>query len=668
MDTTTIGRVTIFAVLATALTLSIGVALAEEDIFSYRDDYKIDTAKLSDDENAAYPYVQKYAEERHISPALLMAMAKQESGFDPNAVGDGGLAIGYMQIHWDAAYDAGYRSARGGATEDQKKLYAKEDWPTDGSNPDTNIKYGSGYLKIVYDQWKDSSVYNDPVKNAISAYNKGQTHGPDLSNQATYVSPILTYYGNYKSKNVASSTPTPASNPSSSGEDPRIAKAIGWAEKRIGPAGYYYRSTPPSTTKETYCQEFVGDAYRDAGASPVGYPCAKAAADALGAKDSSGTPPRGAYVFYEYGLLGHVGLSIGAGMIIHVPGANIKKEKYNKIGLTYIGWAYPSVTPPINSFKTAWEFDTPGDKEGWLPHNIEVWSVQTDGRFIINPGPTDPLIEQPYISLDATFYNTVNINMASNAPDGVGAIHFTTSDSKEFSEDKKVDFKVNNDGDWYDYSIFMGSQPSWTGTITRIRIDPADYGLEEGEVDSIGFDYIRVEHSHIILAQSIYPNTASAGDELTFVFNIDNPFSNEISKVRLGARIRTHEPQGGWIDDMSNDNITTLKPGANDYSRAFKTPSDLSDGLYDAEWVIMDEGTKRWIDHENMCPILTISSNSPPNPTPTSAPTAMPTGTVSPTPDPTPPANTEVKEVINGITSVVEGMIQKILDMLESLL
>ena len=100
MDTTTIGRVTIFAVLATALTLSIGVALAEEDIFSYRDDYKIDTAKLSDDENAAYPYVQKYAEERHISPALLMAIVKQESGFNPNAIGDGGLAIGYMQVHW----------------------------------------------------------------------------------------------------------------------------------------------------------------------------------------------------------------------------------------------------------------------------------------------------------------------------------------------------------------------------------------------------------------------------------------------------------------------------------------------------------------------------------------------------------------------------------------
>ena len=236
-----------------------------------------------------------------------------------------------------------------------------------------------------------------------------------------------------------------------------------------------------------------------------------------------------------------------------------------------------------------------------------------------------------------------------------------------------MNFEVNNDGDWYDYSIFVGSQPLWIGTINRIRIDPANNGREEDEVDSIGFDHIRVEHSHIIMDRSIYPNVASAGDELTFVFNIDNPFSNEISKVRLGARIRTHNPQGVWIDDMPNDDIIALKPGANDYSRVFKTPEGLSDGAYDAEWVVMDEGAKRWIDHEDMCPILTISSGSTPNPTPTSqptsAPTAMPTatGTVSPTPYITPPDNPEVKEAIKVITSVVEETIRKILDLLEKL-
>ena len=534
-----------------------------------------------------------------------------------------------------------------------KEFYAAKDWWHDKKILVTNPSSGKQVVLAVKDWGPHKTtgrvidVSETALKNALGT-DTDATVNVEFADQNSALGPV--------------------------GEDPRIVKAIGWAEKRIGPAGYYYRSTPPSTTKETYCQEFVGDAYRKTGSNPTPYGSAKAAADALDPKDTSYAPPRGVYVFYEYGSLGHVGLSIGDGMIIHVPGANIKKEKYNKIGLTYIGWAYPPVKPPINSFKTAWEFATPDDNESWLPHNTEAWSVKADGIFRIDPGPTDPWIEQPYILLDSTFYNAININMASNAPDGVGAIYFITSDSPEFSEDKKVDFNVNNDGKWHDYSIFMGSEPLWTGTITGIRIDPADYGREEGEVDSIGFDHIRVEHSHIIMDQSIYPNTASAGDKLTFVFNIDNPFSNEISKVRLGARIRTHMPQGGWIDDMPNDKVITLKPGANDYSRAFKTPSDLSDGLYGAQWVVMDEATKRWIDHEDMCPILTISTSPAPNPTPTSQPTSTPTavptatGTVSPTPNITPPDNPEVKEVIRVVTSAVEGTIRKILDLLESLL
>lgn len=174
-----------------------------EDPFDYQGKYVIDASKLTPAEKQALPYVQKYAYSYRISPALIMAIIKQESSFDPNAVGDGGLAIGYMQLHWDAAYDAGYRSGRGDSTD-----FAREDWPTDGLNPDTNTKFGCGYLKICYNKHKDSPVYGDPIKNAISAYNLGWPHGPDKSNENSYVNPIVTNYEYYKSKYI-SSTPTP---------------------------------------------------------------------------------------------------------------------------------------------------------------------------------------------------------------------------------------------------------------------------------------------------------------------------------------------------------------------------------------------------------------------------------------------------------------------------
>ena len=100
--------------------------------------------------------------------------------------------------------------------------------------------------------------------------------------------------------------------------------------------------------------------------------------------------------------------------------------------------------------------------------------------------------------------------------------------------------------------------------------------------------------------------------------------------------------------------------------------SGLERWLYDAEWVVMDEGTKRWIDHEDMCPILTISSGSASNPTPTSQstsiPTAVQTGAESPTSDATPTDDTEENNIIEVIISVVKETINRILDLLEKLL
>ena len=94
----------------------------------------------------------------------------------------------------------------------------------------------------------------------------------------------------------------------------------------------------------------------------------------------------------------------------------------------------------------------------------------------------------------------------------------------------------------------------------------------------------------------------------------------------------------------------------------------MSDGLYDAEWVVMDEGTKRWIDHEDMCATLTISSGSAPNPTSTSTPTAVQFGMESPSSGATPTDNTKDNNIIEVIISVVKETINRILDLLEKLL
>src|SRR5439155_1589417 len=84
------------------------------------------------------------------------------------------------------------------------KEIAKEDWPTDGLDGDTNIRYGVSYIDLCYSQHGSSSVYGgDPLKNIISCYNLGRSSGPSRQNESNYVNPVVGYYDNYKNKYIS---------------------------------------------------------------------------------------------------------------------------------------------------------------------------------------------------------------------------------------------------------------------------------------------------------------------------------------------------------------------------------------------------------------------------------------------------------------------------------
>ncbi|MCJ7443109.1 MAG: transglycosylase SLT domain-containing protein [Methanotrichaceae archaeon] len=189
-------RIIIVLLMTAQISPQIGQQVSGTDIdpFNFKGEYQLDSTKLTPNEKTALPYAQKMGESYGISPALIMAIISHESTFNANAVGDGGLAIGYMQLHWDAAYDAGDRSSRGNSKE-----LAQQDWPTNGKNPDLNIQCGCGYLNLCHKKCSNSAIYaGDALENTLSAYNKGWPHGPDRDNEYTYVNPIIDKYNKYK--------------------------------------------------------------------------------------------------------------------------------------------------------------------------------------------------------------------------------------------------------------------------------------------------------------------------------------------------------------------------------------------------------------------------------------------------------------------------------------
>ena len=89
--------------------------------------------------------IGRIAKEEGVDPAIMLSIAQQESGFNPNAVGDGGKSFGLFQIHKPSHPD--YKG---------------------GTDPEANARYATRLFKGLLNQ------NNGSVNRALWAYNAGQ--------------------------------------------------------------------------------------------------------------------------------------------------------------------------------------------------------------------------------------------------------------------------------------------------------------------------------------------------------------------------------------------------------------------------------------------------------------------------------------------------------------
>jgi len=109
-----------------------------ENPFNYSGQYSFHEEFLLPEENQYIDYILSSSAKEHISPALVLAVIRQESNFDPQDESES-LANGLMQVKYIAAKDAGYP-------------YDEEQWLIEGKNPETNIKYGVSYLRLIHER------------------------------------------------------------------------------------------------------------------------------------------------------------------------------------------------------------------------------------------------------------------------------------------------------------------------------------------------------------------------------------------------------------------------------------------------------------------------------------------------------------------------------------
>ena len=133
----------------------------------------------------------------------------------------------------------------------------------------------------------------------------------------------------------------------------------------------------------------------------------------------------------------------------------------------------------------AWEFEAPGNAEGWAMWNqLEAPDIR-DGHMLVQSTGNDPFMGSPAVAMDASTLPTIEIRMKISAGNG-SQLFFTTELDPEFDEAKSLVFIPIPDGNFHTYTLDMSSVDSWQGRIKQIRLDPTDRPA------SIEIDYIRI--------------------------------------------------------------------------------------------------------------------------------------------------------------------------------
>lgn len=126
------------------------------------------------------------AKEEGVDPAIMLSIAQQESGFNPNAIGDGGKSFGLFQIHSSSHPD--YKG---------------------GTDPEANARYATRLFKGLLKQ------NNGSVNRALWAYNAGQGNvnkGILPASTRQYINNIAALTPQFRQAGISDVTPVSQQN------------------------------------------------------------------------------------------------------------------------------------------------------------------------------------------------------------------------------------------------------------------------------------------------------------------------------------------------------------------------------------------------------------------------------------------------------------------------
>ena len=120
-----------------------------------------------------------------------------------------------------------------------------------------------------------------------------------------------------------------------------------------------------------------------------------------------------------------------------------------------------------------WDFNQDGNIEGWKVQN-QLDPLQTSmGNLVTKSTGDDPFMVSPTISVNASAFSYIEIQMKTSAGDTAG-IYFSTNSESGYDESKALHYPITSDGQFHTYIFSMANVKKWSGEITQIRFDPTN--------------------------------------------------------------------------------------------------------------------------------------------------------------------------------------------------
>jgi hypothetical protein len=141
----------------------------------------------------------------------------------------------------------------------------------------------------------------------------------------------------------------------------------------------------------------------------------------------------------------------------------------------------------LKDTRTTWAFASGGS--GWTPRDLGDGYMGGPGWYYPLAG-SDPQLLSPDLDISLQAYGGVEIVMAAGIPvvDPQAQLYFATDTQKGFAETRSARIAAKADGALHTYRVDFSDHKDWTGTLTRLRLDPSGPGTKGG----VRIDVIRL--------------------------------------------------------------------------------------------------------------------------------------------------------------------------------